>query len=146
MAPRSEHVLLDAAGMAEEMESYNVPFDHPDYEEANNMESNEQLINRTMLYPNRKFHLCTLCPKRVVNVNVLINHLTMHARGDIQCDPDYEDPKSMETNNVLVNKTLLNNPHGIIYQCGQCPKKVVNLNVFIQHRHMHGKAAEINFS
>ena len=146
LAPRSEHVLLDAAGMDQEMKSYNVPFDHPDYEEANNQESNEQLINRTMLFPNRKIYLCTLCPKRVVNIFVLINHVTRHARGQIQCDPDYEDPTSMLTNNVLVNKILLNNPFAAMYQCDLCPKKVVNLDVFIQHRHMHGKAAECKFS
>ena len=62
----------------------------------------------------------------------------MHATGQIQSDPDYEDPKTMEKNYVLVNNTLLNNPDAIIHQCSLCPKKVVNLNVFIKHRLMHG--------
>ena len=128
------------------LETYDVPVGHPDYEEASNQETNEQLINRTMLFPNRKIYLCTLCPKRVVNIFVLINHVTKHARGQVKCDPEYEDPSSMLTNYVLLNKTYLNNPCAEIYECDLCPKKVVNHDVFIQHRHMHGEAAECQFS
>ena len=63
-----------------------------------------------------------MCPKKVVNLDVFINHLTIHATGQIQNDPDYEDPKTMETNDILVNNTLLNNPDAIIHQCNLCPK------------------------
>ena len=96
---------------------YNVPLGHPDYEDAKTTETNDVLLNKTLLYPDKRIFLYTLCPKKVVNLDVLINHLTRHAKGEIQSDPDYEDPKSMETNDVLVNNTLLNNPDAIIHQC-----------------------------
>ena len=61
-------------------------------------------------------YICVLCaPKRVVNIFVLINHVTKHARGQVQCDPDYEDHSSMLTNYVLVNKTYANNPCTVMY-------------------------------
>ena len=98
------------------LETYDVPVGHPDYEDASNQETNEQLINRTMLFPDRKIYLCTLCPKRVVNIFVLINHVTKHACGQVKCDPDYEDPSTMLTNYIIVNKTYANNPCAVMYK------------------------------
>ena len=76
----------------------------------------------------------------------MINHVTKHARGQVKCDPDYEDPSTMLTNYVLANKTHANNSCAVMYACDLCPKKVVNHDVFIQHRCMHGHAAECQFS
>ena len=60
--------------MDQEIESYNVPLDHPHYEDAKTTETNDVLINKILLYPDKKNYLCTLCPKKVVNLNVFINH------------------------------------------------------------------------
>ena len=51
---------MDAIAMdqGDQQMEYNVPLGHPDYEDTKTMDTNYELVNKTMLYPHKKNYLC----------------------------------------------------------------------------------------